>query len=67
MARLAVATRAFSASPSGPSAGGVSMVQGASRGISLEFVSPPHLLIPHFTLSAPHRPPPFPPYCWIAF
>jgi hypothetical protein len=38
-ARLAVAaTRAFSATAA---AGGVSMVQGASRGIGLEFVSPP--------------------------
>lgn len=35
MARLAVAARAFSAAASG---GGVSMVQGASRGIGLEFV-----------------------------
>jgi hypothetical protein len=40
MARLAVAARAFSAAASG---GGVSLVQGASRGIGLEFVSPPHL------------------------
>ncbi|CAD6341013.1 unnamed protein product [Miscanthus lutarioriparius] len=38
MARLAMAARAFSASPSGACAGGVSMVQGASRGIGLEFV-----------------------------
>ncbi|CAD6266985.1 unnamed protein product [Miscanthus lutarioriparius] len=38
MARLAVAARAFSASASGAGAGGVSMVQGASRGIGLEFV-----------------------------
>ncbi|RCV19432.1 hypothetical protein SETIT_3G383900v2 [Setaria italica] len=37
MARLAVATRAFSASASA-GAGGVAMVQGASRGIGLEFV-----------------------------
>ncbi|ONM02007.1 Cell-cell signaling protein csgA-like [Zea mays] len=35
MARLAVAARAFSAAASG---GGVSLVQGASRGIGLEFV-----------------------------
>ncbi|CAN6338903.1 unnamed protein product [Urochloa humidicola] len=35
MARLAVAARTFSASAS---AGGVAMVQGASRGIGLEFV-----------------------------
>ncbi|KAF8692165.1 hypothetical protein HU200_039766 [Digitaria exilis] len=37
MARLAVAARAFSASASA-GAGGVAMVQGASRGIGLEFV-----------------------------
>ncbi|CAN6356949.1 unnamed protein product [Urochloa humidicola] len=39
MARLAVAARAFSASASaGAGAGSVAMVQGASRGIGLEFV-----------------------------
>ena len=54
MARLAVAGRAFSAS-AGAGAGGVSMVQGASRGIGLEFVSAPSSCPhPHLTLrSAP--------------
>jgi len=68
MARLAVAARAFSASASGAGAGGVSMVQGASRGIGLEFVSPPRLLLPP-SLSLSRIAPSvfyFPPY-WIAF
>ncbi|KAK1626581.1 hypothetical protein QYE76_000896 [Lolium multiflorum] len=39
-AAMATAVRAFSSAPAGPgAAGGVSMVQGASRGIVLEFVS----------------------------
>ena len=69
MARLAVAARAFSASPSGACASGVSMVQGASRGIGLEFVSPPRLLLPPILLSLSRIAPSvsyFPPY-WIAF
>jgi hypothetical protein len=37
---MATAVRAFSSAPAPPGAGGgVSMVQGASRGIGLEFVS----------------------------
>jgi hypothetical protein len=37
---MATAVRAFSSAPAAPGAGGgVSMVQGASRGIGLEFVS----------------------------
>jgi hypothetical protein len=61
MARLAVAARAFSASPSAGAAG-VAMVQGASRGIGLEFVSPPiPSPVPHFASPSGSFPPPPPP------
>jgi hypothetical protein len=57
MARLAVAARAFSASPSAGAAG-VAMVQGASRGIGLEFVSPPiPSPVPHFASPSGSFPP----------
>jgi hypothetical protein len=58
---MATAVRAFSSAPAPPGAGGgVSMVQGASRGIVLEFVSTQtlsRLLILSIRILSARRPP----------
>jgi hypothetical protein len=54
-AAMATAARAFSSAPAAPAAAaGVSMVQGASRGIGLEFVSAP---LPPILIPYARRPP----------